>query len=87
VPRFVKIFEDFDTALPTLTIALIESRIWVVAISLVLAVLMIVKEVFIRQSVAKLIINALVCVAALVLVPITIVGLFLPLVKLMQSVP
>jgi len=87
VPRFVTIFEDFDAELPTLTIALIESRAWIVLISLLLAVLMAVKEAFIRPPVAKLIINALVFGAALVLVPITIFGLFMPMVKLMQSVP
>jgi len=87
VPRFVTIFEDFDTELPTLTTALIESRGWIVVISLLLSVLMVTKEVFIRPPVAKLIINALVFGAALVLVPITIFGLFLPMVKLMQSAP
>ncbi|NBC11721.1 MAG: hypothetical protein GVY24_08350 [Planctomycetes bacterium] len=87
VPRFITIFEDFDADLPRLTVALIGGHVWVAVISLLLALLMIVKEVFVRAYVAKLIINTLVFGAALVMVPLTVISLFLPLVKLMQSVP
>lgn len=86
-PKFVEIFEDFDTDLPTLTIAIIRARVWIAVISLALAALMIVKEVCIRHPAAKLIINGLVFGAALLLVPLTVIGLFLPLVTLMQPVP
>jgi len=86
-PRFVTIFEDFDTALPGLTLVIIEWRVLLAVFCLLLAGLAIVKEVVIRHPYVKLGINIAVLTGSVILVPLTIIALFLPLVALMQSVP
>jgi len=83
--RFIPIFEDFDTDLPSLTHALIEWRYAIGALSIALAILMLCKEVLIRHPTIKLTINLLVSLATLGLVPLTIFAKFMPLVALMQS--
>jgi len=85
-PRFTTIFEDFDTSLPGLTLFIIEWRLMLAGLCILLAGMAVVKEVLIRHPYVKLVTNIAVLAGSVVLVPLTIVALFLPLVALMRSV-
>ena len=85
IPRLVVSLDDFEIALPGLTVWLIKARTITAVMSVLLALVMIVKEVVIRQPAPKLIINAVIFSLTMATVVVTIIGLFLPLVKLTES--
>jgi len=87
VPRFVDIFEDFDAELPALTILLLElPRVAVVLCLLLWAVGLIAAEMLIRPFLPRVLIHGLSLLLISTATVLMIFGLFLPLVRLIESV-
>jgi len=88
VPRFIAVFNDYDTELPGLTIAIVSvpGNVAFVGYTLLIAGL-IAKEFlpFINGKV-RLTMNVVALFLGLVIFVVYLVGLFLPMIKLQQSV-
>ena len=86
-PHFQKIFADFNTALPTLTMWVIRTPAlaWAGA-GVLVALALVLKEVRLRDAPAKLAINLLALVLLLSATVVFWLALWLPMVKLMQPV-
>jgi type II secretory pathway component PulF len=88
LPRFIAVYNDFDSDLPALTIAIVSvpGNVAFVGYSLLIASL-IAKEFlpFINGKV-RLTMNVVALFLGLVIFVVYLVGLFLPMIKLQQSV-
>jgi hypothetical protein len=85
--KFVHIFEDFDTDLPALTELLVAIPNIVVIVLAMLAIgALIAKEVYVRKPVTNLVINLVTALAVSAGFAVMVLALWLPLVKLIQSV-
>jgi hypothetical protein len=85
--KFVHIFEDFDTDLPVLTELLVAIPNIVVIVLAMLAIgALIAKEVYVRKPVTNLVINLVTALAVSAGFAVMVLALWLPLVKLIQSV-
>lgn len=87
-PVLIEAFADFDTELPALTAQIVSlPRTPVTVGLLVLAVLLVVKDVALRRFPAvALVIGLLVLLAAGAAAAVMVIALFLPYVSMMQSV-
>lgn len=87
VPRFTAIFEDFDTAMPSLTLLVINARIPITIGFVVLAVALVIKEIALNhRRKLTLMINLAFLVATGMVLAICSFGLVTPLITTMQSV-
>ena len=81
VPRFTAIFEDFDTAIPSLTLLDIRARIPLAIGFMVLAVALVIKEIALgHDRKLTLSINLVFLIATCVVLAICSVGLVTPLI-------
>ena len=85
--KFVHIFEDFDTDLSGLTGLLVAIPNIVVIVLAMLAIgALIAKEVYVRKPVTKIVVNLVTGLVVSAGSAVMVLALFLPLVKLIQSV-
>ena len=86
VPKFAMIFEDFDTEMPATTLMVLQTpRIAVVGTMLLLIVLLVVKEIYLRHIGVKLALNVFAFLLTTGVVLLLMLSLFEPLVAIMQS--
>ena len=87
IPRLIDVFQDFDTEIPTLTIWVIETPMWAgLIVGFFLIVLLVGKELVIRSAAIRLVIDFLAMAVLVVATLVVILALFLPMVRLMQSI-
>jgi type II secretory pathway component PulF len=86
VPNFGDMFADFDTEMPQVTILVMQApRIAVVVTAILLAGLLVVKEIYLRSIAVKVVINLAALLLAAGAVVVLIFSLFMPLIKIMES--
>lgn len=86
LPGFLKIFEDFDAELPALTQCLLSvPRSWYVGAFAGIGVLLLLKEIVIRNAGVKSVLNLLAGLALLAFAAVAVVALFLPLIALIEA--
>ncbi|MEX0774718.1 MAG: hypothetical protein WD042_03270 [Phycisphaeraceae bacterium] len=84
--RFAAIFEDFDTTLPLPTQWLMDMPLAIVLLVLsLLAAGLIAKEIWVRNTVATILLNILAQGMLIVFVVFYVLAMWLPLVKLITS--
>ena len=86
IPDFLKIFEEFETELPVLTQWLVSvPPTWYVGTFAGIGVLLVLKEIVIRNAVVKSTLNLVAGLALLAFAAVAVVGLFLPLISLVEA--
>lgn len=87
IPKFLEIFQDFDTQLPSLTIFLLQIPTAIyLAVYLLGMVALLVKECIPQLHISiKLAVNLIVIVLCLIMAIVYFLGLQLPMVQLMES--
>ncbi len=87
VPRFRGVFEDFDTELPWLTIQLIGTPGKIAAgLCVLAAVALVALAILARDKKVEILIGTVIGTLMMFAAAVTVIGVFLPLVKIIQSV-
>lgn len=82
-PTLIETFDEFETELPLLTEMMLSLNPWLVAAVLIgVGVLLIVKEILIRNPWVNTILNSIAFILILLLVALVLFSLFLPLTEL-----
>jgi hypothetical protein len=85
-PRLSKIFDDFDSKMPTITVAFVTFPVWGYALVFAAVIgLLIIKEWLIADKRITMSINFVVMLATLVYGGVLVVALYAPIIALMQS--